>query len=69
MVDKNETMKDLEEINTDEINRLKAIPEEKKLLMSSEQLSSLNARLDKLKLDLDDKKMQNSKLTSELQLV
>lgn len=36
LVDKNETMKELEEINSDEINRLRQIPEEKKLLMSSE---------------------------------
>ena len=50
LLGKCETLENVGEIQTEEIDRLRGLPDEKKSFLSTEQLQTLNARVDKLKL-------------------
>ena len=50
LLGQNETLTDLGEVKTDEIDRLRALPEAKRQFLSTQQLQELNAKVDNLKL-------------------
>ena len=42
-------------MQNDEIERLRKLPEEKKKLLDAQQIQLLSARVDKIKIDLNEK--------------
>lgn len=69
LLSKNETLADVGEIQTEEINRLRSLPEEKQKFLSTQQLQDLNTRVDQLKLQLDEQKSQNVQLKRENEIL
>ena len=57
------------EIQTDEIERLRGLPEEKKNFLSSQQLQALNQRVDQLKTKNDEMTSQNVQLKAENEIL
>ena len=51
-------------MQNDEIERLRKLPEEKKKLLDAQQIQLLSARVDKIKIDLNEKTILCQKLKS-----
>ena len=68
LAEKNETFQDVSEMQTDEIERLRNLPEEKKKLLDAQQIQLLSSRVDKIKIDLNEKTMLCQKLKSEAEI-
>ena len=55
-------------MQNDEIERLRKLPEEKKKLLDAQQIQLLSARVDKIKIDLNEKTILCQKLKSQTEI-
>lgn len=60
LLGKNETLEDMRDIQTEEIERLRGLPDEKqKFLNTQQQVKSMSTSVDQLKLELDARLSEN----------
>lgn len=69
LLSKNETLADVGEINTEEINRLRELPKEQEKSLNLQQLQEMTARVEKLELKLSKATSLNIQLEAEKQIL
>ena len=69
LLEKNETMQYVEDMQTDEIARLKAMPAEHGKVIEASKMIGFTERIDNISLQLEEKKTENQKLVTQLEIV
>ena len=69
LLGKNETLENMSEVQTEEITRLRCIPDEKNKITSTQQVQSLSSSVDMLKLELDARQSETVQLRAEREIL